>query len=132
VDISGAERWVSLQLTILKVLAGHPQGHASVADLKHYIAVLTTSGPDWSRRMMGLADRAPGLDIFSSSYVLCLPDGWQITEAGRAFLDSIEAPAALVSEDSAEVAPVGPNQTARPSNVIQLAGRKPKRRSRAA
>ena len=58
------------QITVLKVLAGHPEGYASLADLKHYVAVLTCSGADWSQRMKRLAARAPELDIFSSGYVL--------------------------------------------------------------
>ena len=85
---------VSFQLTILKVLAGHPEGRASLADLKEYVTVLSCSGVDWTERMKRLAARAPGLDIFSSGYVLRDAAGWQITDAGRAFLASIEAPAA--------------------------------------
>ena len=66
-------RGVSFQITILKVLAGHPEGRASLADLKHYVAVLTCSGADWSQPMKRLAARAPELDIFSSGYVLREP-----------------------------------------------------------
>jgi hypothetical protein len=83
---------VNFQITVMKVLAGHPQGRASVANVKQYVAVLICSGADWSQRMKRLAARAPGLDIFSSGYVLREPSGWQITEAGRAFLTSIESP----------------------------------------
>jgi hypothetical protein len=39
-----------------------------------------------------LAARAPGLDIFSQLFVLRDSAGWQITELGRAFLVSVEAP----------------------------------------
>ena len=85
---------MSFHLTILKVLAGHPEGRAPLADLKQYVTVLTSSGADWTQRMKRLAARAPGLNIFSSGYVLRDPAGWQITHAGRAFLASIEAPAA--------------------------------------
>ena len=85
---------MSFQLTILKVLAGHPDGRASLADLKQYVTVLSCSGADWTERMKRLAARAPGLDIFSSGYVLRDATGWQVTEAGRAFLTSIETPAA--------------------------------------
>ncbi|MBN8991637.1 MAG: hypothetical protein J0H42_25650 [Rhizobiales bacterium] len=84
---------MSFQITVLKVLAGHPEGHASLVDLKHYVAVLSCSGADWSQRMKRLAARAPDLDIFSSGYVLREAAGWHITDAGRAFLKMIEAPA---------------------------------------
>ena len=62
-SVGSGGRGVSFQITILKVLAGHPQGHASLADLKQYVAVLTCSGADWSQRMKRLAARAPELDI---------------------------------------------------------------------
>jgi hypothetical protein len=58
---------VSFQITVLKVLAAHPDGRASLADLKRYMAVLASSGPDWSQRMKRLAARAPGPDIFSDA-----------------------------------------------------------------
>jgi hypothetical protein len=66
---------VSFQITILKVLAGDPEGRASLAELKQYVAVLTRSGADWSERMKRLAARAPGLSIFSSGYVIRNADG---------------------------------------------------------
>ena len=61
---------MSFEITILKVLAGHPEGRASLADLKHAMAILITSGSDWTDRMKRLAARAPDLDIFSQSFVL--------------------------------------------------------------
>jgi hypothetical protein len=76
---------VSFQISVLKVLAGHPGGRASVADLRH-------AGTDWTDRTKRLAARAPGLDIFSQSFVLRDDAGWQITDAGRAFLASVETP----------------------------------------
>ena len=85
---------MNFQITVLKVLAGHPDGRASLADLKHYVAVLANSGADWTQRMKRLSARAPGLDIFSSGYVIRDASGWQITDAGQAFLTSIEAPSA--------------------------------------
>src|SRR6266545_1430909 len=51
------ERGVSFQLTILKVLAGHPDGRASLADLRRAVAILMSSGPDWTERMKRLALR---------------------------------------------------------------------------
>jgi hypothetical protein len=124
---------VSFQIAVLKVLAGHPEGHASLADLKHYLAVLTCSGADWSQRMKRLAARAPELDIFSSGCVLREPDGWQITAKGRDFLISIETPLAepahmpvalptSVVSDPTELSP----------NVVRLVGHKVQRVRRAA
>jgi hypothetical protein len=123
---------VSFQITILKVLAGHPDGRASLVDLKRYVAVLTTSGADWSRRIKQLAQRAPVLDIFSSSYVLRHPDGWQITDAGLTFLKLIEAPTAPAREPTADTLPVVSVPPALPSNVVRLAGHKARRRGRRA
>lgn len=123
---------MSFQLTILKVLAGHPEGRASLADLKHYAAVLTSSGADWSQRMKRLAARAPGLDIFSNGYVLRESTGWQITETGRAFLTSIEASATerpLV--EPAVLQPTVAAESDLPQNIIQLAEHQ-RRRGRAA
>ena len=124
---------MSFQITVLKVLAGHPEGRACLADLKHFVAVLTCSGADWSQRMKRLAARAPDLDIFSSGYVLREPSGWQITEQGRAFLTLIEAP---LSEPA--VTPVPPslpvisNPPDVPPNVVQIVGHKIQRRRRRA
>ena len=118
---------MSFQITVLKVLAGHPEGRASLAELKHFVAVLTCSGADWSQRMKRLAARAPELDIFSSGYVLREPSGWQITANGRQFLVSIEAPSAEpVHTPIALATPI----ISDPTNVVQLAGHKvqPRRR----
>jgi len=115
-----AGRRVSFQITVLKVLAGHPEGHASLADLKHYVAVLTCSGADWSQRMKRLAARAPALDIFSSGYVLREPSGWQITATGREFLASIEAPIEPALTPVAIPTPVVSDPTDLPPNVVRL------------
>ena len=123
---------MSFQITILKVLAGHPEGQASLADLTHYVAVLTSSGADWSQRMKRLAARAPDLDFFTSGYVLRDSNGWQITDAGREFLKSIEVQ--TVDAGGPTVAPtlVVLVPADLPSNVIQLVGHKIRRRRRAA
>ena len=120
---------MSFQITVLKVLAGHPQGHASLADLKHYVAVLTSSGADWSQRMKRLAIRAPELDIFSSGYVLREPSGWQITAKGRDFLISIETP---LAEPIAVLTPVVSDPTDLSPKVVRLVGHKVQRARRAA
>ena len=122
---------VSFQITVLKVLAGHPEGRASLADLKHCVAVLTCSGADWSQRMKRLAARAPDLDIFSSGYVLREPSGWQITETGREFLILIEAPLAEPALSPVAVPPlVVSDPPDLPPNVVQLVGRKVQHRRR--
>ncbi len=90
---------MSFQITILKVLAGHPEGRASLADLKRAVAILMCSGPDWTDRTKRMAARAPDLEIFSQSFVLRDDAGWQITDAGRAFLASVETPIQLAADN---------------------------------
>ncbi len=88
---------MSFQVTILKVLAGHPEGRASLADLRRAVAILISSGSDWTDRTKRLAARAPGLDIFAQALVLRDNSGWQITDAGRALLASVEKPAPVMA-----------------------------------
>jgi hypothetical protein len=90
---------VSFQITVLKVLAGHPGGRTSLADLRRAVAILISSGSDWTDRTKRLAARAPGLDIFSQSFVLRDDAGWQITDAGRTFLASLETPIQMSAGD---------------------------------
>jgi hypothetical protein len=90
---------MSFKITVLKVLAGHPGGRASVADLRQAVAILISSGSDWTNRTKRLAALAPGLDIFSQSFVLRDEEGWQITDRGRAFLASIESPVQRTAEN---------------------------------
>jgi hypothetical protein len=96
---------VSLQFSILKVLAGQPSGRATVADLNRYITLLSV--PEWTARMKHLSVRAPDLDIFGSGYVLRDDAGWLLTEAGHSFLAAIEMPA-----------PANHDQEIRPLEVI--------------
>jgi hypothetical protein len=107
-----AGRTVSFQITILKVLAGHPEGRASVADLTRCVSILMSSGSEWTNRTKRLAARAPQLDIFGKAFVLRDDRGWQITDIGRQFLDSIEAaPPAAYQEQQPENAAVAPTTT---------------------
>jgi hypothetical protein len=101
-----AERSVlSFQMTILKVLAGYPGGCAWLDEVRYAVSVLISSGADWTSRMKRLAERAPGLDIFSSSFVVRDDRGWQITDRGKQFLSMLETiPAPLASENSPIVA----------------------------
>jgi len=82
---------VSLQVTILKVLASHDSGRATLASLNRDVAILSASGAEWSARIKRLAARVAAIDIFGSGYVLRDAEGWQITAAGREFLDALEA-----------------------------------------
>jgi hypothetical protein len=125
-------RAVSFQITVLKVLAGHPEGRASLADLRRAVAILISSGTDWTNRTKRLAARAPDLDIFSQSFVVRDNAGWQITDAGRAFLTSIETPVPMManSEQAPEV--VATSVPLPPSPPIRLLGvnrRRPRRRA---
>ena len=95
------EATVSFQVTVLKVLAGHPDGRLSVDDLKRSMAILISSGPEWTDRSKRLLARAPGLDIFGQSLVIRDDQGWQITEAGRALLAAIESPAPAPAAEEA-------------------------------
>ena len=89
---------MSFQITVLKVLAGHPEGRATLADLTRYVSVLISSGSDWTNRTKCLAALAPKLDIFGDSFVLRDDHGWRITKGGRQFLASLETPAPIESE----------------------------------
>jgi hypothetical protein len=93
---------VSFQVTILKVLAGQPEGCLSLAELRNNVAILISSGPDWTDRTKRIAARTPGLDIFSQGMVLRSPAGWQITDAGRAFLAECEVPTSSNSQPARE------------------------------
>lgn len=93
---------MSLQFSILKVLAGQPDGRATVAALNRTITLLSV--PEWTARMKSLSALAPDLDIFGSRYVMRDDGGWQLTEAGQAFLAAIEKPAsATVDQELAAI-----------------------------
>jgi hypothetical protein len=87
---------VSFQITCLKVLAGQPGGRASLEELRRAVAILISSGSDWTERTRRMAARAPDLDIFSQSFVTRHVDGWQITDTGREFLSIVERPSSAV------------------------------------
>jgi hypothetical protein len=53
-----------------------------------------------------LAAPAPGLSIFGSRLISHDSAGWQITDAGRAFLLSLESPAPQIPEDVPMAAPL--------------------------
>jgi hypothetical protein len=112
---------VSLQVAILKVLSGCPDGRASVADLNSHLAFFNSIGADWSDRIRRLASRAGTIDVFSHGLVLRDNDGWQISTAGRDVLAAIEAPgfAPPPAMEAPAVQPVA-DQPASTANVIRL------------
>jgi hypothetical protein len=112
---------VSIQVAILKVLASHGNGRATLASLKQDIAILATSGSDWNARIRRLARRVPAIDIFGSGYVLRDDEGWQITSEGRAFLAALEA----VTQDNriAEADLPSPREERRPGALIVVGHR---------
>jgi hypothetical protein len=97
---------VSFQITVLKVLAGHPGGQLSVADLTRAVSILMSSGRDWTDRTKRMLAQAPDLDIFSQNLVVRDAAGWQITDVGRSLLASIEKPAAAAARAVEPALPV--------------------------
>ena len=123
---------MSFQITILKVLAGHPEGRASLADLRRAVAILISSGTDWTNRTKRLAARVPDLDIFVQSFVLRDDAGWQITDAGRALLASIEKPAPMMTprDQGLEiVVTLTPVPASPPVRLAAVSRRRPRRRT---
>jgi hypothetical protein len=108
---------VSFQITILKVLAGHPDGRASIAELTRYVSILMSSGSDWSDRMRRLSARAPKLEIFADALVLRDDRGWCITDSGRQFLASLEAPAPAPLQENEQPSGLGVPVVTAPTQV---------------
>ena len=81
---------MNFQVTVLKILVSHPDGFAAMEDIKRDMAILATSGRDWTDRTKRLAARMPGLDIFSQGLIERLDGGWRVTAKGRAALDLME------------------------------------------
>jgi hypothetical protein len=130
---------VSFQITVLKVLAGSPGGRLPLADLRRDVALLISSGRDWTYLTKRIAARAPDLDIFGQAFVVREPIGWQITAAGREFLAAVERPAAapVVPEapplaSAVEVAPVVLDPPVAAPAVPVIAANTRRRRGRSA
>ena len=81
---------LNFQVTVLKVLASHPDGRATMADLKRDMAILAKVGREWTERTKRLASGAPDLNIFSQGLVLRDAGSWRITERGREVLEQME------------------------------------------
>jgi hypothetical protein len=129
-------RLVSFQVTVLKVLAGHPAGRASLDELRRAVVVLMSSGTDWTARTRQMAARAPDLNIFGQLMVLRDGEGWQITDAGRALLASIEGPVPIYAAEKLQpfaatfALPALPPPITPPTRLIALDRRDPRRRVR--
>ena len=122
---------MSIQIAILKILASHGNGRATLASLKRDIIVLTASGGDWAVRLKRLAARVPSIDIFGGGYVIRDGEGWQITAEGRDFLRALEA----VTQDNLVVEtdpPALPDSEAaeRPPGALIVVGHRFKNRLR--
>lgn len=81
---------VNFQVTVLKILVSYPSGFATLTGLKRDMAILATSGPEWSARTRRLGARLPELDIFSQALIERRDGGWAITDKGRAALAFME------------------------------------------
>ncbi|MET4072678.1 hypothetical protein ABID58_007507 [Bradyrhizobium sp. S3.2.6] len=82
---------MNFQVTVLKILVSYPDGFAMMADLKRDMAILATSGREWTDRTKRLAALVPNLDIFSQGLVERENGGWKITAKGRTVLEFMEA-----------------------------------------
>ncbi|MDA9424554.1 hypothetical protein [Bradyrhizobium sp. CCBAU 53380] len=116
---------MNFQVTVLKILVSYPDGFAVMADLKRDMAILATSGRDWSERTKRLAARVPDLDIFSQGLVERLNGGWRITEKGRSVLEFMEArPAERMTESAAPAAELpASSPAATPTLAARRSGR---------
>jgi len=118
---------VSFQITILKVLTGHPGGHASLDEVRHAVSLLISSGADWTKRMRRLAALAPDLDIFGQKFVLLDGRNWQITEDGRRFLTLIETAEVPIPSENAQPTPSTPLLLSAPLPFIGINRRRVRR-----
>ena len=122
---------MSFQVTVLKVLAGYPEGRLSVEDLQRAVTLLICSGPDFTDRMKSLLAMVPELDIFSQGLVVRDDKGWQITEAGRSLLANIEKLAAVSSVEENLTAEVYSTSAQLPAlAVARRRGLRTRRRNR--
>ena len=84
---------------------------------------------EWSARIRRLAARVAAIDVFGRGYVQRDPEGWQITAAGREFLDALEA----VTQDTQppvpiQRRPVVPEGSVRPEGALIVIGHRFKSR----
>ena len=120
---------MSLQITILKVLAGHPGGRASLDEVRHAVSFLMSSGADWTNRMKRLAALAPDLNIFGSSFAVRDNEGWKISDAGRQFLillEAVQGSLAFKNQPTPVIAIVDPPPSP-PMRLVGIKKRRPRR-----
>jgi hypothetical protein len=127
-NLGGVGAFVSLQMSIVKVLSSYPDGRATLAALNADLKILAGSGREWTARMKRLAARAPQLDIFSQALVIRDAHGWQLTAVGFEFLRGIETEPAVTLEPVAAVVPDVKIAADRPRAPFILIGRKTRRR----
>jgi hypothetical protein len=95
---------VNFQVSVLKILAGYPTGLATLRELKRDLALLVTSGQDWSDLTRRLAAEFPQLDIFRLGFVERYSFGWRLTRKGLVALEMMEKKAkAVLTGSSAAV-----------------------------
>lgn len=123
---------MNFQVTVLKILVSYPDGFAAMDDLKRDMAILATSGRDWSERTRRLGARIPGLDIFSQGMIERLQGGWRITAKGRAALELMEQRHAAPSTAEERPAPDGTRRSARHFTPEQIERQRGGRRRRLA
>lgn len=93
-------------MSVLKILAGQPNGRASLAVVKQYLAVLYGSGSEWTDRMKRLAQRTPNLDIFGQKLIISERGEWRITDKGRSLLLALEHSSAVTTEEPPSDQPI--------------------------
>jgi len=114
-------------VTVLKVLVSYPDGFASLSELKRDVAILATSGREWSERTTKLAARVPELEIFGQGLVERRDGGWQITDAGRSILARMEAQPETAIDPQVAV-PASPAVQSGLSAITGTERRRPQRR----
>lgn len=93
---------MNFQITVLKILVSYPDGWAHLDDLKRDMALLATSGKDWSDRTKRLGAKVPELSIFAQGLVGRVDGGWRITSDGRELIQRIDAPVSLIASDEGQ------------------------------
>jgi len=79
---------MSLQIGVMRILASHPDGRATTQSINSDLDILT--GQDWSESLQRLGRYAADLNVLASDLVRMDSGGWEITEAGRTYLDDLE------------------------------------------
>jgi hypothetical protein len=129
--LGGVGAFVSLQMSIVKVLSSHPDGRATLAALNADLKILAGSGREWTARMKRHAARAPDLDIFGQVLVVRDAQGWQLTAAGFELLQRVETGPVPTPEPAVAEAPDVKIAADRPRAPLVLIGRKTRRRRKA-